>query len=121
MSQFPKSISSNTRTQVSTPTSPPVNRVSSASNPPATPSTPQGQAYQTGTPTGTWRHPRFDEITRRQNAANFDESNFKKVVVNGGLLLFSFVAKGILASLVVPWSQSYVLFTMLTSLEEADV
>lgn len=105
----------------STPTSPPANRLSPTSNLPATPSTPQGQAYQTGTPTGTWRHPRFDEITRRQNAANFDESNFKKVVVNGGLLLFSFVVKDVLASLVMPWSQSYVLPTILTPLEEADV
>lgn len=41
------------------------------------PSTPQ---------TGTWRHPRFDEITRRQNASTFSDRNIKRVLYNVGCL-----------------------------------
>ncbi|PVI04338.1 hypothetical protein DM02DRAFT_640041 [Periconia macrospinosa] len=73
---------------------------------PATPTTPQAQTYQTSTPSGTWKHPRFDEITRRQNATNFDESNVWKIVSNGGLLILSFVARGILASIALPGFES---------------
>ncbi|PQE23796.1 high-temperature-induced dauer-formation protein [Rutstroemia sp. NJR-2017a BBW] len=63
------------------PTTPVAQRSSSASTggksslgaPP--PSTPQ---------TGTWRHPKFDEIARRQNAATFSDQNMKKLLWNGG-------------------------------------
>jgi hypothetical protein len=40
---------------------------------PATPSTPQ---------TGTWRHPRLDEIVRRRDASTFSERNVKKIMWN---------------------------------------
>jgi len=37
--------------------------------------------------TGTWRHPQFDEIARRQNASNFSDRNVRKIVYNfGGLM-----------------------------------
>lgn len=42
----------------------------------------------TGTP-GTWRHPRLDEITRRQHATLFTTDNVRTIVVNGVLLLAS--------------------------------
>ncbi|KAI9802369.1 MAG: hypothetical protein M1833_001875 [Piccolia ochrophora] len=44
---------------------------------PATPATP---------PTGTWRHPKFDEITRRQNAATFTDRNLTRLLWNGASL-----------------------------------
>lgn len=62
---------------------------------PATPKTPAPQtpqAPQLHTPSGTWKHPKFDEITRRQYATTFDESNVKAIVANGGLLLVSYFA-----------------------------
>ncbi|CAI6305766.1 unnamed protein product [Periconia digitata] len=97
MSQLSRSLSNSARNPVPSPASP-----QPKPNMPVTPSTPQAQTTQMLTPNGTWRHPMFDEITRRQNAANFDESNVRKIVANGSLLLLSYVARGILASLVVP-------------------
>ncbi|EDN91786.1 hypothetical protein SS1G_07647 [Sclerotinia sclerotiorum 1980 UF-70] len=38
------------------------------------PSTPQ---------TGTWKHPKFDEIARRQNAATFTDQNMRRLLWNG--------------------------------------
>ncbi|ORX97437.1 nuclear pore complex component-domain-containing protein [Clohesyomyces aquaticus] len=58
---------------------------------PATPATPAAQKQQQPTPAGgKWRHPQFNEITRRQYATTFDESNVRQLVVNGVLLLGSF-------------------------------
>ncbi|KAF1962529.1 hypothetical protein CC80DRAFT_462693 [Byssothecium circinans] len=57
---------------------------------PATPVTPSAQRIE-GTPTGSWKHPQFDEITRRQHAIIFDESNVRTIIANGGLLLLSWV------------------------------
>jgi len=60
---------------------------------PARPSTPRGQTAQppvSTPPTGTWRHPRFDEIARRQNASTFSDRNVKKILWNGGFLLATF-------------------------------
>lgn len=59
---------------------------------PATPQTPSAQTPQLQTPNGTWKHPQFDEITRRQYATTFDEHNVKVVVANTSLLACSFFA-----------------------------
>lgn len=62
---------------------------------PATPHTPApapAPAPQLHTPNGTWKHPKFDEITRRQYATTFDESNVRAVVANASLLAVSFFA-----------------------------
>jgi nucleoporin POM34 len=59
---------------------------------PATPVTPFAQRAQLpGTPTGAWKHPKFDEITRRQYATTFDDRNVKTIVFNGVLFILSFV------------------------------
>jgi nucleoporin POM34 len=61
-----------------------------ASNTPATPSTPAAQtAAQPATPTGAWKHPKFDEIAQRQYATTFDERNVRIIVVNIALLFLS--------------------------------
>lgn len=59
-----------------------------------TPSTPISQIVNgnISTPSpGTWRHPKFDEIARRQNACTFTDSNVRKVIWNGGALLILWV------------------------------
>jgi hypothetical protein len=56
---------------------------------PTTPSTPSAQADQSHTPGGSWKHPKFDEIARRQYATTFDERNVRAVVANGSLLFLS--------------------------------
>lgn len=55
----------------------------------ATPQTPQTQTLQAAVSTpspGSWRHPRADEIARRQKENTFDDSNLRKIVWNGGAL-----------------------------------
>ncbi len=56
----------------------PVAQLSSA------PSTPQ---------TGTWKHPRFDEITRRQSASTFSDRNLRGLVYNAGGLFALWLAE----------------------------
>ena len=56
---------------------------------PKAPATPAAQTEPTYTPNGTWRHPKFDEIARRQYATTFDESNVRRIVANAGLLFLS--------------------------------
>lgn len=54
------------------------------------PSTPASQsiAAAAATPSpGRWRHPKFDEITRRQSANTFDDKSVRLIVWNGGALL----------------------------------
>lgn len=63
----------------------------------AAPATPQPQPQapltpQLHTPSGTWKHPHFDEIARRQYATTFDERNVRIVAANGALLAASFFA-----------------------------
>ncbi|KAI1354874.1 nuclear pore complex component-domain-containing protein [Xylaria sp. FL0043] len=58
------------QTAVSTPTR------AAPTKAPATPDTP-----------GTWRHPRIEEITRRQEASTFTEKNVKHIVINVSLLI----------------------------------
>jgi nucleoporin POM34 len=36
---------------------------------------------------GTWRHPRLDEIARRQTAATFTNKNVNTLIFNGTVLL----------------------------------
>ena len=54
------------------------------------PSTPRpqiaGTVFSTPSP-GNWRHPKFDEIARRQGASIFDESNVRRIMWNVGALL----------------------------------
>lgn len=60
---------------------------------PSTPSTPAAQtSHQLDTPSGSWRHPKFDEIARRQYATTFDERNVRAIVANAGLLFLSLYA-----------------------------
>lgn len=56
---------------------------------PQTPATPAAQTAASYTPNGTWRHPKFDEIARRQYATTFDEYNVRTIVANAGLLFVS--------------------------------
>jgi len=56
---------------------------------PATPSTPAAQTAQPDTPSGSWKHPKFDEIARRQYATTFDERNVRAIIANAGLLFLS--------------------------------
>jgi hypothetical protein len=56
---------------------------------PSTPQTPAAQADQPYTPGGSWKHPKFDEIARRQYATTFDERNVRAIVANAGLLFLS--------------------------------
>ena len=56
---------------------------------PQTPATPSVQTEQSCTPNGSWRHPKFDEIARRQYATTFDERNVRAIVLNAGFLFLS--------------------------------
>lgn len=48
-----------------------------------TPATPASKSASLATPvSGTWRHPQFDEIARRQNATTFSERNLKQAMYN---------------------------------------
>ena len=63
---------------------------------PLRPSTPVAQSTpSSSTPaTGTWRHPKLDEIVRRQNASNFTAANVKKITYNAaGLAVIFFIGK----------------------------
>ena len=62
---------------------------------PATPVVPASKSVSPATPvTGTWRHPQFDEIARRQNATTFSDRNLKQVIYNmGGVVLLWVVAR----------------------------
>ena len=72
--------------------------------PPVTPQTPATRAVQaqpdaTYTPNGTWRHPKFDEIARRQYATTFDEHNVRTIVANASLLFLSVYGNAITVKL----------------------
>jgi nucleoporin POM34 len=58
---------------------------------PATPTTPASQTGVKAPRTGTWRHPKFDEITKRQYARTFSEQNAKAVLVNALYLFSTFI------------------------------
>ncbi|CZT43189.1 uncharacterized protein RSE6_03187 [Rhynchosporium secalis] len=63
---------------------------------PLRPSTPNGQFTPSTPVTGTWRHPKLDEIVKRQNASSFTASNVKKIAYNiAGLFVIFFIARGL--------------------------
>jgi len=51
---------------------------------PLRPSTPVAQSAPSIPTTGTWKHPKLDEIVKRQNAAKFTEDNVKQILYNLG-------------------------------------
>ncbi|MCJ1409391.1 hypothetical protein MMC19_003472 [Ptychographa xylographoides] len=59
---------------------------------PSTPTNPPQQAPQplpvTPSP-GTWRHPKFSEIARRQQAATFTDRNITRILWNAGALILT--------------------------------
>ncbi|KAF2841373.1 hypothetical protein M501DRAFT_543733 [Patellaria atrata CBS 101060] len=63
----------------------------------AAPSTPKPAipTVVSDSPTGSWRHPRLDEIIQRQNKTTFTEQNFSKAVWNLGFLLLTFILPSI--------------------------
>lgn len=63
---------------------------------PVIPATPAAQTDQTYTPNGSWKHPKFDEIARRQYATTFDETNVRAIVANTALLFLSVYGNTIL-------------------------
>ncbi|OTB06082.1 hypothetical protein M426DRAFT_118036 [Hypoxylon sp. CI-4A] len=63
----------------------------------ATPSTPP-----VADSPGTWRHPRLQEITRRQNATNFSEKNLKRIAVNVILLITCVLIHTLIARVLPP-------------------
>ncbi|KAL2354663.1 putative nuclear pore complex component [Cryomyces antarcticus] len=59
---------------------------------PSTPAPPQLIRKPESTPQpGTWRHPKLDEIIRRQNASRFGEDNARTVIWHTGFLVVSFL------------------------------
>lgn len=53
---------------------------------------------------GTWRHPRLEEISKRQNAITFGEKNVKKVVYNAAALVAMFAIHGFVSQWFSPGS-----------------
>ncbi|KAI4221751.1 MAG: hypothetical protein L6R36_006666 [Xanthoria steineri] len=68
------------------------------------PATPQSVNSQTSrsvvaTPSpGRWRHPNFDEITQRQKASTFDESNVHRLIWNIGFVIGLYLLRNLLQS-----------------------
>lgn len=75
--------------------------------PNSAPATPFGQQAHEGTP-GSWKHPHFEEITRRQYATTFDERNVKIIVANAALLFVMSVAPSVLSQVPLMRSVPYV-------------
>jgi hypothetical protein len=68
------------------------------STPSKAPSTPLAQSTPSTPQTGTWQHPRFNEIARRQNASTFTDRNVRSVIYNGSSLFGCWVAEKLIAS-----------------------
>ncbi|KAI4258506.1 MAG: hypothetical protein L6R42_005052 [Xanthoria sp. 1 TBL-2021] len=71
------------------------------SSAPATPQSVNSQTSQSvvATPSpGRWRHPNFDEITKRQKASTFDESNIHRIVWNIGFVVSLYLLQNLLQS-----------------------
>ena len=64
-------------------------------------STPVKKSPQITESPGNWKHPRLAEITRRQNATVFSESNVRTIAYNIGALAIVLVAKLLVAKY--PW------------------
>jgi nucleoporin POM34 len=82
---------------------------------PSTPSTPTAQSAQPYTPNGAWKHPKFDEIARRQYATTFDERNVRAIVANAGLLLLSVYGNHVVSNVKLLEYAAYVPIFSLTS------
>ncbi|KAI0871322.1 nuclear pore complex component-domain-containing protein [Hypoxylon argillaceum] len=73
---------------------------------------------------GTWRHPRLEEITKRQQASTFSDKNITRIVINVSVLialviLHSFVKKALLPARRVPphgWINEDSLYYLLLAL-----
>ncbi|KAL8941309.1 MAG: hypothetical protein Q9216_002328 [Gyalolechia sp. 2 TL-2023] len=68
---------------------------------PVTPQSTNARISQSATATpspGRWRHPNFDEITRRQKVSTFDESNVRRISYNTGLIILLLLLRGFLQS-----------------------
>jgi len=73
------------------------------SSAPSTPPAAKTSQPATVTPSpGTWRHPQFNDIVRRQKATTFDETNIKKIIWNGGALVVHYM----LGPLMYDWTVS---------------
>jgi nucleoporin POM34 len=67
------------------------------------PATPRSPAYISApstpiTPTGSWRHPKMDEISRRQAENAFADSSISRVTYNAGALIASFLVLSLLST-----------------------
>ncbi|PBP27539.1 hypothetical protein BUE80_DR001399 [Diplocarpon rosae] len=58
---------------------------------PARPSTPVAQPAPSTPLTSTWRHPKYDEIVRRQKNATFTSANIAKIVYNASSMALVFL------------------------------
>ena len=71
----------------------------------ATPKTPKSQSPAPSTPTGAWRHPRYDEIMSRKYATTFDERHVLLLLTNGSYLVGTYYVPAVFAHLnnLQPW------------------
>ncbi|KAI4169177.1 MAG: hypothetical protein LQ343_005885 [Gyalolechia ehrenbergii] len=93
---------------------------------PATPQSTNARISQSATATpspGRWRHPGFDEITRRQKASTFDDSNVQRITYNTGFIIVLLLLRRFLQSspetipvVISPVTQSYLHNTLLFSI-----
>ncbi|KAL9598620.1 MAG: hypothetical protein Q9219_004365 [cf. Caloplaca sp. 3 TL-2023] len=94
---------------------------------PATPQTNNARIPQeatTATPSpGRWRHPSFDEISRRQKANTFDQNNVQRIIYNTGFIIALLLLRRLsqsnsstLSLLLSPPTQSHLSTTLLLSL-----
>jgi len=65
-----------------------------------TPQTPNSNSQIVNQP-GTWKHPRMDEIARRQNADVFNKDNINRALFNGVMLISSFIIPSYTANMFV--------------------
>ncbi|KAI1178520.1 nuclear pore complex component-domain-containing protein [Nemania sp. FL0916] len=55
---------------------------------------------------GTWRHPRIQEITKRQQASTFGEKNLKSIIINIGLIISLLILHTVFRRTLRPWKLS---------------
>ncbi|RKF65618.1 Nucleoporin POM34 [Golovinomyces cichoracearum] len=71
------------------------------------PSTPVSQTPPSTPHTGTWRHPRLDEIVRRQNSSSFDKQNVRRILYNvGGIVAIFYAARKLVEVPPLSWLDS---------------
>lgn len=76
--------------------------------PSSAPATPLAQNEQEVATPGKWKHPKFDEIARRQHATSFDERNVRAIVINAILLSGSLLANSVISKIALLRILSYV-------------